>query len=129
MRLLVSAWVVADLLMTVATGRPFPGAVVGAKNAAEVEKLVLEVADSPTSSFSAMEATVGLASPPGDLRHQNRHRRLDKSIAGAEVILGALAAIVIVAVISYIRVTRKRIEDYKVWFIIIIFFLSIENVQ
>lgn len=114
-QLLVSALIVADLLSTVAMGRPFPEAVVGSKEAVGVqEKLVLVDADSPVSSFSAMEGKMDSASAPGDLRHHDHHRRLDKSIAGAEVILGALAATVIVAVFCYIRVTRKRIEDEKV---------------
>ncbi|KAG6473187.1 hypothetical protein ZIOFF_067099 [Zingiber officinale] len=108
-QLLVSALIVANLLSTVAMGRPFQEAV-GVQ-----EKLALVAADSPISSFSAMEGKMDRASAPGDLRHHDHHhRRLDNSIAGAEVILGALAATVIVAVICYIRVTRKRIEDEKV---------------
>ncbi|KAJ8466674.1 hypothetical protein OPV22_029226 [Ensete ventricosum] len=47
------------------------------------------------------------------LRLAQRHRTPDKSIAGAEVILGGFATVVFGAILAYIRVTSKRSSDTK----------------
>ncbi|RWW62012.1 hypothetical protein BHE74_00030882 [Ensete ventricosum] len=47
------------------------------------------------------------------LRLAQRHRTPDKSIAGAEVILGGFATVVFGAIFAYIRVTSKRSSDTK----------------
>ncbi|WOK91886.1 hypothetical protein Cni_G00578 [Canna indica] len=109
-RLLLFALLSAGFFATVSVGRPSPAVV--QSDAMELNKLVL--ADAPTGGFPAKEVKMGLASAPGSLiRHWKHHHRIDKSVAGAEVILGGLAVAIIIAVICYIRVTRKRVDDIK----------------
>lgn len=43
--------------------------------------------------------------------HPVNNSRPDKSIAGAEVILGGFAAAVLAAISCYVRVTRKQCEE------------------
>lgn len=55
----------------------------------------------------------GPPSPSSALQHQRRAP--DRSIAGAEVILGGLATAILGAIFAYIRVTRKQSaeDNYK----------------
>ncbi|CAL9042742.1 unnamed protein product, partial [Musa banksii] len=101
-RLLLFILVAADGLAAIVMARPVP--------VVEADKLIL--ASSPTSSFPLSETKMGIASAPANRRHHRNHR-IDKSIAIGEVMLGGLAATIIIAVICYIRVTRKRVEGSK----------------
>ncbi|URE38923.1 hypothetical protein MUK42_32746 [Musa troglodytarum] len=101
-RLLLFILVAADGLAAVVMARPVP--------VVEADKLVL--ASSPTSTLPLSETKMGIASAPANRRHHRDHR-IDKSIAIGEVMLGGFAATIIIAVICYIRVTRKRVEGSK----------------
>ncbi|KAJ8466687.1 hypothetical protein OPV22_029239 [Ensete ventricosum] len=72
----------------------------------------LTPAETPSLSVSPDRGEPGLLSPAA-LRLAQRHRTPDKSIAGAEVILGGFATVVFGAIFAYIRVTRKRSSDTK----------------
>ncbi|CAL9130192.1 unnamed protein product [Musa textilis] len=78
--------------------------------------VALAVARSTPVKVDATGSAVGNASAPSssatpDANHH--HRASDKSIAGAEVILGGLASAVVGAIFAYIRVTRKRSSETK----------------
>uniref|UniRef100_A0A1D1XKG0 Transforming growth factor beta receptor type 3 n=1 Tax=Anthurium amnicola TaxID=1678845 RepID=A0A1D1XKG0_9ARAE len=47
-----------------------------------------------------------VAAPPAVFGHIRRHR--DRSVAGADVILGGLATALLATIFCYIRVTRRR---------------------
>ncbi|CAL9078306.1 unnamed protein product [Musa textilis] len=72
----------------------------------------LTPAESPPPSVSPDGGEPGLLSPAA-LRLAQHHRTSDKSIAGAEVILGGFATLVFGAIFAYIRVTTKRSSDNK----------------
>ncbi|CAL9144541.1 unnamed protein product [Musa hybrid cultivar] len=72
----------------------------------------LTPAETPSSSVSPDGGEPGLLSPAA-LRLAQHHRTSDKSIAGAEVILGGFATLVFGAIFAYIRVTRKTSSDNK----------------
>lgn len=65
-----------------------------------------------SSNDSGSHIVASVAAAPGDGRH--RGHVTDKSVAGGGVILGGLAALMLAAVFSYIRVTRKKLNENPV---------------
>ncbi|CAL9107864.1 unnamed protein product [Musa textilis] len=110
-RLLLLGLLVLDIAATLAVARPKP---------AESRVTALDLggphsASAPSQSASSRVGESGVAgAPEGAARIGKRHRPFDKSIAGAEVILGGLATAIFAAIFAYIRVTRKRSSENKV---------------
>lgn len=95
-----------DLTVTLAVTRSTPVKV-------DVIGSSLGNASAPSSSVNAGREP-GLAGSPEATQDANHHHRAsDKSIAGAEVILGGLASAVLGAIFAYIRVTRKQSPETK----------------
>ncbi|RWW27439.1 hypothetical protein GW17_00008142 [Ensete ventricosum] len=104
-RLLLLGLLLLDLAATLAVARPTPALDLGGPHSASA----------PSQSASPGAGESGVASAPeGAARIGKRHQPFDKSIAGAEVILGGLATAIFAAVFAYIRVTRKRNSENKV---------------
>ncbi|KAL9681423.1 hypothetical protein QQ045_013206 [Rhodiola kirilowii] len=64
--------------------------------------------DQPHLSTEGEEEGGGFDAEPPAIRRLGKHKGRDPSVAGGEVILGGLALAAFAAVLSYIRVTRKR---------------------
>ncbi|WOK96440.1 hypothetical protein Cni_G05147 [Canna indica] len=116
-RLLLHSMLFLALTLALAAARSTPPEIAVAATGSAIGSTT---ATSPSwSSASADRREVELAArPPTDQafgRSTKHHRRPDKSIAGAEVILGGLATAVLGAIFAYIRVTRKKegSENYK----------------
>ncbi|KAG6529939.1 hypothetical protein ZIOFF_012156 [Zingiber officinale] len=93
-----------SLMAAIALARPPPEQ---SRVGAALQLDHLQEASAPASSAS--KAAGAPESAP-----QNEHRRpTDKSIAGAEVMLGGLATAVFAAIFAYIWVTRKRSSESK----------------
>ncbi|CAL9168909.1 unnamed protein product [Musa hybrid cultivar] len=78
--------------------------------------VTLAVARSTPVKVDVIGSSLGNASAPSSSATQDanhHHRASDKSIAGAEVILGGLASAVLGAIFAYIRVTRKQSPETK----------------
>ncbi|WOL03434.1 hypothetical protein Cni_G12154 [Canna indica] len=107
-RRLLCTVLLLHLIAALASARPAPAE-------SKVESLQLggpHLANAPSSSSEEPDAA---GAPDSPLRHgKHHHRPFDKSIAGAEVIVGGLAAAIFVAIFAYIRVTRKRSQEGKV---------------
>lgn len=69
-------------------------------------------ANGPSSSCTIQESRV--AGAPEGVLQQERHQTSDKSIAGAEVMIGGLVTVIFATIFAYIRVTRKRSWETKV---------------
>ncbi|XP_022151558.1 uncharacterized protein LOC111019472 [Momordica charantia] len=67
--------------------------------------------EAPRSEMK-VQATSAAATNGGDHQHHN-HKASDKSIAGGGVILGGLATTFLVAIICYIRATRRSNSEVK----------------
>ncbi|WOL15690.1 hypothetical protein Cni_G24471 [Canna indica] len=107
-RLVLFSLLFLDLIATLGMARPMP-------RASAVTALELHQPHAPLASVSSESGESGIAgAPESGLKHTKQHKSLDKSVAGAEVILGGLATAIFVAVIAYIQVTRKRCSENKV---------------
>ena len=101
---LLFCFVIANAIVTLATARPF---------AVMLHTTAVQLhghggAHPPLAN--GME--LGIGGAPEMALHP-KHRPSDKSIAGAEVILGGLATAIFAAIFCYIRVTRQRDEEEK----------------
>ncbi|KAJ8467262.1 hypothetical protein OPV22_029814 [Ensete ventricosum] len=107
-RLLLLGLLVLDLVATLAVARPTPAE----SRITELDLGGSHSASAPSVSASPGGRESGIAGAPEGAG--KRRRPLDKSIAGAEVMLGGLATAIFAAVFAYIRVTRKRSSETKV---------------
>ncbi|RWW84437.1 hypothetical protein BHE74_00006966, partial [Ensete ventricosum] len=109
-RLLLLGLLVLDLVATLAVARPTPAE----SRVTELDLGGSHSASAPSVSASPGGRELGIAgAPEGAAQIGKRRRPLDKSIAGAEVMLGGLATAIFAAVFAYIRVTRKRSSETK----------------
>lgn len=99
--------VAASILATLATARPF--AVMSHTTAIELHGH-RGGAHPPSAHLPSDGMGSGTGGTPEAAVHA-RHRPFDRSIAGAEVILGGLATATFAAIFCYIRVTRQRDEE------------------
>ncbi|RWW27424.1 hypothetical protein GW17_00008138 [Ensete ventricosum] len=106
-RLLLLGLLVLDLVATLAVARPTPAE----SRVTELDLGGSHSASAPSVSASPGGGDSGIAGAPEGAG--KRRRPLDKSIAGAEVMLGGLATAIFAAVFAYIRVTRKRSSETK----------------
>ena len=69
-------------------------------------------AQPPSSSMH-----LNIAQPPIIIEQENgvlkRHRNIDRSKTGGEIIIAGLAATTLAAIVCYIRVTRQQNEEGK----------------
>ncbi|MQL97713.1 hypothetical protein Taro_030421 [Colocasia esculenta] len=113
-RFLLACLLAAHIITTaavVAAGRPLRDADAAAPATAEL--IHLEGVAAPLSyvGVSLHGGALKIAAGPAAVLRHPQHKSFDKSIAGAEVILGGLATAVIAAVFCYIRVTRRRCQE------------------
>ncbi|ONK74682.1 uncharacterized protein A4U43_C03F9060 [Asparagus officinalis] len=105
-RRLLVCLVIANFIATLATARPL---------LMMVHTTALELhshgkAHPPSSSSPLNFYESGIAHSP-EKAMLAKHQPFDRSIAGAEVILGGLATTIFAAIFCYIRVTRQRTEE------------------